>query len=194
MKMRLAVPVLAGAVFAAAAAGCGGPRDNVAYVDPKSMTLSETFSDTDIRMLSEYFTESMIGAAVIKNATKTPVVLPWSLRNKTLRHDINPAVIMDQITTAVLRTGRIRLVEEDVREKLMKEYEYHAGGLVDPKTRKSPGKQVGADLVLVGDIEEKRMRERGDKILYYYVSLKLTDLERGETVWKDNKEIKKRVR
>ena len=53
--------------------------------------------------------------------------------------------------------------------------------------------ELGADFMLLGEINTIFDREDGREIKYYQVDLNLTDLENNELVWVGQKSIKKFV-
>jgi hypothetical protein len=72
-------------------------------------------------------------------------------------------------------------------------------GRVDPDQARAFGKQIGADMVLYGNlrsIEKGRRRslESGGvktEDVFYQFNLELTNIETGEVVWADQKDIRK---
>jgi PBP1b-binding outer membrane lipoprotein LpoB len=66
--------------------------------------------------------------------------------------------------------------------------------MVDPRTRTAIGKQVGADLMLYGDIISivKSVGRKQD--VYYKINLELADLKTGLIEWSEEKEIRKQAK
>jgi PBP1b-binding outer membrane lipoprotein LpoB len=72
-------------------------------------------------------------------------------------------------------------------------------GRVDPTQAKAFGKQLGADMVLTGtlrSIEKSRARNIEDADgktddVYYQLVMELVDITSGESIWAEQKEIRK---
>ena len=175
-----------------ALAGCSKP-EKVSLDDPGSLTVSKDWSDSDIRTAAGVLAADLAVHPAIAKAKGTPVILPGRIENKTLKH-LNTNIIISRIETSLLKTGKVAFVDGEARKKLAKEYEYMTSGNVDPKTQKGPGKQAGCDFILWGSIENVVARQGKDKVDYYYIKLKLTDVKTGLVRWKGEQETKKRIR
>jgi uncharacterized protein (TIGR02722 family) len=172
------------------AAGC---PPKVTYDDPGALTVSKDWSDSDIRGTAGELAADLAKHPVIAEAKGTPVILPLDIKNKTSKR-LNTSIIVSQIETDLMATGKVVFVDPQARESLAREYEYMASGNVDPATQKGPGKQTGCDYVLWGTIENVEARGHNEKVDYYYIKLTLVDVSKGTKVWQGQKEIKKRIR
>jgi hypothetical protein len=61
------------------------------------------------------------------------------------------------------------------------------------ETRKSQGKETGADFVLTGGIRAVEDRGDGALVVLYQVNLKLVEVETNRIVWNGQKKIKKAI-
>jgi len=186
-KRALALLAAAGLVLAA---GC---RPRVAYDDPGSLTVSKDWSDTDINETAGELAADLAKHPVIAEAKGTPVILPLDIKNKTSKR-LNTSIIVSQIETKLMASGKVTFVDAAAREMLAKEYEYMVSGTVDPATQKGPGKQTGCDYLLHGTIENVEARGQNEKVDAYYIKLTLVDVSKGTKVWQGEKQIKKRIR
>jgi len=189
MKMRKAVPVLAAALFFVA--GCGGMQVN--YGDPEAVeTATVDFGSTDLQSIAEKMIESLLVHPVLEGR---PVVYVSRLRNKTSEH-IDTEAITDKIKTAMLKSGKVRFTAiSEVNEEMIDQLRYQSeSGMVDPKTRTAIGKQVGADLMLYGDIISIVKSVDRKKDVYYKINLELADLKTGLIEWSEEKEIRKQAK
>ena len=154
--------------------------------------------------------ESMIAAPQLayldhkgKGDDKRIIVYTAGVNNRTSEH-IDTAGITDSIRTSLLQSGRFRLAatqqgQDDLGEQVRFQQD---SGRVDAEKAKEFGKQIGADVVLHGNlrsIEKTKSRNledagaRKDDVYYQFV-LELTNIETGEVVWIDQKEIRKTKR
>jgi penicillin-binding protein activator len=186
-------PIAALLTLSLAAASCGCRKGPVSYDDPGSTTVSQDFSDTDIRTAAGELGASLAKHPAIAKAVNRPKILALRIKNKTDRR-ITTSVIVSQIETRLLSAGKVEFIDGAVRPELAKEYAYMASGNVAPAEAKGPGNQAGADYVLHGTIENVPARQGKHKVDYYYIKLTLVDVTRGTKTWQGEVEIKKRIR
>ena len=117
------------------------------------------------------------------------------IRNKTSEH-IDTEAITDKIKTAMLKSGKVRFTAiSEVNEEMIDQLRYQSeSGMVDPRTRTTIGKQVGADLMLYGDIISIVKTVNRKKDVYYKINLELADLTTGLIEWSEEKEIRKQAK
>ncbi len=188
MKQRIA---LALALSAATLSGCGQTVD---YEDKDAATLvDENFNDTDLKGIADDLTQDILRSPLFaEGAAKKPVLMVEQVANRTHEH-LDIKSLTDKIRTGIVRSGRVEVVDETARKTLPSEYEYHASGNVDPATAKGPGRQVAPDFVLRGDFTDQRHETTNQKtlVIWYQVTLQLTDVSKGTIVWSKDHEIKK---
>ena len=62
-----------------------------------------------------------------------------------------------------------------------------------PKPSSSSVQELGADYMLIGEINKITDQEGKEKVAFYQVDLTLTDLQSNEKVWLGQKKIKKYI-
>lgn len=172
---------------------CGCSREKIQNQDPKSETLlTIDFNDADRRAIADNAVQSILGNAVITKAAKAPVILVGEkfLKNLTEKH-INHKAVVDMIVNAMVASGKMTVIDMDVRSDLHDEYQYHATGYVDPTTVKGPGKEIGADYILIGRIVEDVQRKDNATVVNYMTTLELIDISTKAIKWHEVKEIKR---
>jgi len=170
-------------------AGCGGTT--VRYGDPGEVeTLTLEFGSTDLQTIAEKMVQSLLVSPLFGD--RRPVVYVSQVKNKTAEH-IDTKSITDTISTALLKSGKVRFTAaSEINKELLEQLEYQENaGLVDPKTQKQFGKQIGADYMLYGEITSITKAAGRKKDVYYKITLKLADIETGIIEWADEKEIRK---
>ncbi len=65
--------------------------------------------------------------------------------------------------------------------------------MVNPRTRKKLGRQIGADYMIYGEITSIIKKVGRKRDIYYKITLKLADIETGIIEWMDEKEIRKQA-
>jgi penicillin-binding protein activator len=176
------------ALLGVALLGCAS---TVQYGDPGEVEiLTADFGSTDLQTIAEKMVQSLLVSPVLGD--KRPVVFVSEVKNKTAEH-IDTKSITDTISTAMLKSGKVRFtaaseINKDLKEQL--EYQVNTG-MVNPQTQKQFGKQIGADYMLYGEITSINKSAGRKKDVYYKITLKLADIESGIIEWADEKEIRK---
>lgn len=188
---------LAGAITGGVLAmllGCSSPQ--VQYGDPEATeTMTIDFGSTDLQQIAETMINDLntfsIPVREKSGADKRSFILLTKVRNKTSEH-IDTKNITDKIRTALLRGGRFRFVtEREQRDELLSEHQYAESGAVDPASAKKFGRQIGADYILFGEITSIEKKVDRQKDVWYKITMNLEDIETGELVWANDREIRK---
>lgn len=198
--MKIRTLTLAAAL--ALAAGCSSVR----YDDPgKVETINIDFGSTDLQNMAGAMTQSLVEAQQLSYYQKSGddkriVVYSAGIENRTSEH-IDTSGIMDSIRVALLKSGKFRLAAtQQGQDELAEQVRFQQGsGRVDPAQAKAFGKQIGADMTLIGvlrSIEKSRPRnveQAGQKTddVYYQFVMELVDISTGETIWAEQKELRK---
>lgn len=183
-----------------------GCASTIRYDDPgKVETINIDFGSTDLQQLAGSMAESMGGAQQLnyyekQGDDKRIVLFSAGIENRTSEH-IDTGGIMDSIRVALLKSGKFRLAAtQQGQDELAEQVRFQQGsGRVDPEQAKAFGRQLGADMVLVGklrSIEKSRPRnieDAGGKTddVYYQFVMELVDITTGETIWAEQKELRK---
>ena len=189
--LRTAVAVLAGTMLLG---GCAS-ETKVTRVDTEVVTdLSGRWNDTDSRMVAETMIKEALGSPWLENYTrsksKQPVVVVGTILNRSHEHidvqtfvtDLSRELTNSQKVTFVAGKGEREEVREERREEAV-----HA--LED--TQKAPGREIGADYMLKGNISTILDESQGVKAVFYQVDLELIDLQNNVKSWFGQKKIKK---
>jgi len=189
--LRTAMAVLAGTMLLG---GCAS-ETKVTRVDTEVVTdLSGRWNDTDSRMVAETMIKEALGSPWLENYTrsksKQPVVVVGTIMNRSHEHidvqtfvtDLSRELTNSQKVTFVAGKGEREEIREERREQAV-----HA--LED--TQKAPGKEIGADYMLKGNISTILDESQGVKAVFYQVDLELIDLQNNVKSWFGQKKIKK---
>jgi len=82
---------------------------------------------------------------------------------------------------------------EEFRDKLRLERAQQQD-FADPSTVKKFGKELGADLMLLGDMTSETDVSNKKRVVNYVTTLFLTDIETNRRIWYGQHEIKKFVK
>ncbi|MDY7228580.1 penicillin-binding protein activator LpoB [Hyalangium rubrum] len=186
------------ACLAASLSGCihGGPRAYTrgTYEDPNTIEmLSDRFNENDLQLIAKKMAESLANSPRFAQPSpeRLPIVLVGKLKNSTSEH-IDMRSLGDKIQTALAQTGRFALVDQQSRTDIAEEYEYQQSGYVNPNEAKAPGQQVSVDFLMTGDLASIIQEVGNDKLVYYKMTAKLSNVRSGLIEWTDEKQIRKK--
>ncbi len=153
--------------------------------------LDDKFNETDMKQIADTMVTSLAESVVVKESKKRPVLLVTLVKNRTQEH-IDMKSMTDKIRVALIKSGKFRFTEKEVREEIQGEMEYqNSSGYVDPSTARKKGKQIGADYFLTGEITDRVQEVGGEKYVYYKCTFNLVNIDSGILDWSDEKEIRK---
>ncbi|SIQ19600.1 hypothetical protein SAMN05880558_102286 [Aeromonas sp. RU39B] len=192
MKMKTA---LALGITALMLGGCSSTT--VSYGDAtETETVTADYGSTDLQGIATKMVDSMLSspAAAEISAAGRPVMYMDSIRNKTSEH-IDTEAITDTIRTKLLSSGKFRFVDMSKVAAVKQQLEYQSSsGLVDPASMVRIGKQTGARYMMYGNLSSIVKDNGKVKDVFYQITMNLMDLQSGELVWADQKEIRKQAR
>ncbi|MGM0451823.1 MAG: penicillin-binding protein activator LpoB [Thermodesulfobacteriota bacterium] len=162
------------------------PQETVHY--------DEAYDFSDKKAIVEQLTRSITRKPPLGNAENRPVIIAYGIANRTSDH-IDTGGILDDIRKEILQSGKARFVNKRQRQNIEEELGYQYGGNVSPDTRIRMARQVGAEFMLSGtfrSIKKKQpdqVRFKRRTMMYYSLTLELTDIETGLIEWSDSVEI-----
>ncbi|MCC7440092.1 MAG: penicillin-binding protein activator LpoB [Bdellovibrionales bacterium] len=195
ITMRSFVSVSALVLFLFATPGCGPKAYTQGdYDDPtKVRLLDDKFNEADMQQMADEIVRAMVACPEVANAKQSPVVIVERVQNRTEEH-IDMQSLTDKIRTALIKSRKVRFVNKEQRETLEDEYKYNEGGSVSGPTAKQRGKQIGADYIMEGSIATNIQQVGNDKLIYYKLTMNLTNLETSVIDCVEEKELRKKYR
>ena len=156
--------------------------------------LDDKFNENDLKLLSQEMADSLLKSGALTARASKSVLQMERIRNKTHEH-IDTKSISDSIRTGLLKTGRVYFSNKEEREVRDEEIDYqNKSGRIRKDTRKSGSRGVGADYMISGDLISNVQEVGSRKLVFYRLTLNMTDLESGLIVWSDEKPIRKRYK
>ena len=184
---RLALLPLLAAL--ALAAGCA--KEQTRYGDERAVeTLTNQFGSTDLQLIAESMTRSMLQAPVIVSGN-LPIVTVQEVKNKTSEY-IDTRAITDTIRAELQKGGKVRFavdaaaMNQQVEELKRQQSEYYA-----KDEAAQIGRMVGAQYRMEGNITSIVKQVKDAKDVYYKFNLQLWNIRNGLLEWSDEKEIRK---
>ncbi|MFW5879051.1 MAG: penicillin-binding protein activator LpoB [Myxococcota bacterium] len=178
------------------AASCYGPRAYTRgeYADPAEIQLlSDNFSENDLQLIARRMVESLQESAAFERIEGSPLIIVGEMENRTSEH-IDMSSLADKVRVQLIRTDKFTFIDRDARQEIAEEYEYQQSGYVRPDQAAGPGEQHAADYLLTGRISSIVQEAGRDRMIYYKMTMQLTNLRTGVIEWADEKELRKKFR
>ncbi|PKN72271.1 MAG: penicillin-binding protein activator LpoB [Deltaproteobacteria bacterium HGW-Deltaproteobacteria-10] len=172
--------------------GCA-PTIKYEIKDEETVTGSD-WSAKDLKDVSDYMAASVKQSAFVASpqyANERPRwMLARDMKNETDEH-VNTRTIMEKIRTRLINGGIANFIDDQAVEDILNQMKLQQSGLFDSKTVAQVGKLVGAKLILRGTISSIRKKTERKDIIYYNITLQLVNIQTGEIIWTDEKEIQR---
>lgn len=182
-------------IFIALAFSC---TRKVTRVDPSTeIDLSGRWNDVDSRKVADQMIYDLFNSPGFLNYKKEkdrkPVIIVGTIRNKTSEH-IDADNYVKKFEVVIHNSNVADLVESgEFRDKLRVE-RAEQQDYADPATIKQWGKELGADVMLFGEMTSETDTYNNKRIVNYITTLFLTDIETNRRIWYGQHEIKKYVK
>ena len=191
-------PHLLSGLLLVALAGCQTTSpttgtSGVSYGDAKAVeTVTTDLGSTDIQMISEKMTQSLIQHPVIQTAIrKRELLMASPVKNKTSEY-FDTRLITDTILTQLQKNGIRYVIEgEDMQNQVDELRRQNQSGLYKKSKTAKMGNMQGAKYRIDGSVSSIVKRNSSMKDVYYKINMRLIEIESGIVEWSDEKEIRK---
>lgn len=159
--------------------------------------VSGGWNDTDAQMVAQEMITDCLNAGwytkFLARNGKEPVVIVGTVTNNTMEH-INTGVFVEEIQRALINSAKVDFVASasergEVRTERLEQDEF-----ASEETRKAFGREVGADFMLSGVLNNVVDQAGSKAVVYYQANMKLINIETNQIVWNGQKKIKKYVK
>jgi uncharacterized protein (TIGR02722 family) len=182
---------LAAITLAAGLALAGCAKEQVRYGDARGVeTVTNQFGSTDLQMIAESMTRSLLQAPVVVSSN-LPIVTVQEVKNKTSEY-IDTRAITDSIRAELQKSGKVRFaVDAAAMEQQVEELERQQSELYDKDKAVEMGRMTGAQYRLEGNISSIVKQAKDVKDVYYKFNLQMWNIRNGLLEWSDEQEIRK---
>ena len=176
-------------VAAAAVGGCAKPTTR--YGDARGVeTVTNQFGSTDLQMIAESMTRSMLNAPVIISGN-LPIVTVQEVKNKTSEY-IDTRAVTDSIRAELQKSGKVRFaVDAAPCSSRWRSWSGSRASYYDKEQAAEKGRMVGAQYRMEGNIVSIVKQASDVRDVYYKFNLQLWNVRNGLLEWSDEKEIRK---
>ena len=128
-----------------------------------------------------------------KTLGRKPAIIVGQIRNKTSEH-IDADNYVKKFELAIFNSGVADLVESDEFRDKLRDERAQQQDFADPATVAKWGKELGANLMLFGDMTSETDVYNNKRVVNYITTLFLTEVETNKRIWYGQKEIKKYIK
>jgi hypothetical protein len=170
----------------------------VSRVDPgQQIDLSGRWNDSDSRMVADKMVTDLLSSEKFKEYSKAlnkkPSIIVGLVRNKTSEH-IDADNYIKKIELAIFNSNIADLVESDSFRDQLRQERADQQDFSNSSNVSRWGKEVGANLMLFGEMTSETDVYNKKKVVNYVTTLFLTDMETNKRVWYGQEEIKKFIK
>ncbi len=171
---------------------------SVTRVSPDTeIDLSGRWNDTDSRKVADQMIYDLFNSGDFKEYAaakgKKPVIIVGSVLNRTTEH-IDADNYIKKFEFVIHNSKVADLVESSAFRDQLRRERAEQQDFADPATIKQFGKELGADLMLFGEMTSEIDDYNNRRVVNYVTTLFLTDIETNRRVWYGQNEIKKLIR
>lgn len=170
----------------------------VTRVDPSTqIDLSGRWNDSDSRKVADQMIYDLFNSPAFseyaRQLDRKPAIIVGTVENRTSEHiDVNGFIRKFELVIHNSQSATV-VESEEFRDQLRRE-RLDQQDFADPATAKQFGKELGADLMLLGELISETDTYGNKRVVNYQTSLFLTDIETGRHVWFGQHEIKKYIK
>ena len=190
LMVGLMLLALAGCQTTSPTVGGGG---DVSYGDAKAVeTVTTDLGSTDIQMISEKMTQSLIQHPVVQDMIrKRGLMMASPVQNKTSEY-FDTKLITDTVLTQLQKNGVRYVIEADNMQNQTDELRrQNQSGLYAKNKSVKMSKMQGAQYRQDGSNSSIVKKGSNIKDVYYKMNLRLIEIETGIVEWSDEKDIRK---
>ena len=183
--MKFTIALLSVSLLATSCGSFKAERVDANTSDEKGLSITDNWMSADTTQATADIIKQMKahpGYTKMKSKFGTPKVFVAEVQNQTSEAYFPIGDLNDELLNELSMSGEFELVDNQAREKILKEVTYQNDGMVDPATAKKIGKQTGADIMIFGNVYMKPEKRDGKTIKEYSVNIRMTDIEKATEV------------
>ena len=164
------------------------------YDDPERVELlDDKFNEADMQQMADTIVDAIVSCPDVKVAKVLPTIALAKVANRTEEH-IDTDSLTDMIRTNLIKSRKVKFVDRKSRGEIDEEYAYGESGKVSRETQKKGGKQIGVDYLLNGALATNIQEVANDKLIYYKLTMNLTNTTSSVIDCSEEKQIRKKYR
>lgn len=159
--------------------------------------ISGRWNDTDSGLVAEDMISDCLKRPFLQNFksknNRVPTFIVGFIKNRSHEH-INIQTFVKDLEIALINSGQVQFVASKGERGQIREERLDMARQASENTMKGPGEEVGADFMLIGEINTIRDEAGGKAVMYYQINLELIAMANNIKVWIGGKKIKKFIK
>lgn len=187
--------VLTTAFACLALQGCGPKAfTNGEYNDPNKVELlDDKFNEADMQQMADTIVDAMLKCPDIVEARGRPTIAVSKVQNRTEEYpDLDS--LTEMIRTNLTKARKVRFVDRSARGEIDEEVAYGETGRQSRDSAKKHGKQIAVDYLLTGALSTNIQQVGNDKLIYYKLTMNLTNTDTSVIDCTEEKQVRKKFR
>jgi PBP1b-binding outer membrane lipoprotein LpoB len=186
MKASLTLVTVLMTVLLTSCSSFKAERVDGAKGDEKALTITDKWvlkdTETAVKDIIEQISKHKGFQRYLGETKKKPKLFIMEVQNETSEPYFPIADMNDELLNEFSASGEYTIIDNQGRDKILKEVKYQAEGMVDPSQMVQIGKQTGADLIILGSVRMAPETRDGRTIKQYTVNMRMTNLKTSEEV------------
>lgn len=186
MKASLTLGVMIMSVLIASCSSFKAERVDSAKGDEKALTITDKWvlkdTETAVKDILMQIEKHKGFQRYLGDTKKKPKLFIMEVQNETSEPYFPIADMNDELLNEFSASGDYTIIDNQGRDKILKEIKYQAEGMVDSAQMVQIGKQTGADLIILGSVRMAPETRDGKTIKQYTVNMRMTNLKTSEEV------------
>lgn len=179
-------------------AGCASTLKVERKAVDTTIDISGRWNDADSRMVSEEMIRDCLERPWLQrfmdtHGGKPPTVVVGRVRNRSHEH-INVQTFVKDLERALINSGMVQFVASKGERAGVREERLDMAKHATDETMKAPGEEIGADFLLIGEINTIRDESGGTAVMFYQTNLELINMANNIKAWIGDKKIKKVIK
>lgn len=154
--------------------------------DEKALEITDKWvlkdTETAIKDILEQIGKHKGFQRYLGDTKKKPKLFIMEVQNETSEPYFPIADMNDELLNEFSASGEYTIIDNQGRDKILKEVKYQAEGMVDPSQMVQIGKQTGADIIILGAVRMNPEVRDGKTLKQYTVNMRMTNLKTSEEV------------
>jgi uncharacterized protein (TIGR02722 family) len=186
MKASLTLVAMAMTLLLTGCSSFKAERVDAKKGDEKALTITDKWvlqdTETAVKDILEQIQKHKGFQRYLGETKKKPKIFIMEVQNETSEPYFPIADMNDELLNEFSASGEYTIIDNQGRDKILKEVKYQAEGMVDPAQMVQIGKQTGADLIILGAVRMNPETRDGRTIKQYTVNMRMTNLKTSEEV------------
>ncbi len=179
-------------------AGCASTTKIERKAVDTTIDISGRWNDADSRMVSEEMIRDCLERPWLqrfmdKHGGNPPTIVVGRVRNRSHEH-INVQTLVKDLERALINSGMVQFLASKGERAGVREERLDMAKHATEETMKAPGEEIGADFLLIGEINTIRDEAGGTAVMFYQTNLELINMANNIKAWIGDKKIKKVIK